>query len=568
VVDVRWFLFLLLAAGFPRAARAEVLLNEIYYDHAGSDEGFEFVELVNTGGLAVPLAGLAIEFHDGSSSGWVTVWRGAAPGTISPGGLFVVGGANVVPLPDAIDDLDLQNGPDAVRVTRDGAVLDLAGYGPLDSPAYFEGAPAPDAESGESLARRPDGEDTGDNSADFEPCAPTPGRRNQPVRDAAIRADPGTPLGDARPFPGRELLAFHIVNLGVNTIEPGAAAALLADSTAGGTAVLARSTVEPPIAAGDSVRVELAADLSSGDHRLLATVSLAADERAENDRIALRRRVGFSPVMVSEVMSDPGGDCPEYVELYNAGPVPYDLAGHEIRDAAGAGGVISAGPAQIRPGGFRVLTGDAAALLSFFAGLSAASVVEVEGAWPSLNQTGSDGVADSITVLDAESLPIERVGYPPQPSGARGRSLERVDLFAGAGPHVWVLSVGERGGTPGERSPFSSAPAVKGAGVTASPNPFDPFRAEVLVVSLPERAGTARVVVEAFDIAGRRVAEIGTARAFPATLVWDGRDASGRTVPPGVYVLACEFLPAAAGARYVERVVVGCGRKKGTGPSD
>lgn len=565
---MRWLLFFLLAAVCPAATRGDVLLNEIYYDHPGSDEGFEFIELVNPGTAAVPLAGVTIEFHDGSSLGWVAIWRAAAGDTIAPGGLFVVGGELVVPFPDAVDDLGLQNGPDAVRITRDGGAIDLVGYGPLISAAFFEGTPAPDAESGSSLARRPDGHDTGDNAADFEPSPPSPGRRNQSKRDAALRAAPGTPSGDARPGPGTELLAFHIVNLGLNTIEPGAAAVVLTDSTGSGTTTLAESIVTSALAAGDSVRADLTADLTPGDHWLLAAVTLDGDERPENDRVALRRRVGASPVVVSEIMSAPRSGCPEYVELFNTGAVPYDLARHRIRDAAGSGGLIASGPAEIPPGAFAVLTGDEEALLACFEGLESGSVVEVEGAWPSLNQTGSAGVADSVVILDAESIPVERVGYPPQPPDTRGRSLERVDLFPGAGPHAWVLSLDERGGSPGERSPLSRGVPAKGGGVTVSPNPFDPYRGGVLVVSVPERKGTERVVVEAFDIAGRRVAEIGTARVLPSTLVWDGRDSAGRPVLPGVYVIACEFFPVTVGSRYVEKVVVGCGRKERPGPVD
>ena len=565
---MRWFLLFLFAALLPAAAQGDVLLNEIYYDHPGSDEGFEFVELVNPDTAAVPLAGLTIEFHDGSSSGWIAIWRAAAGDTIAPGGLFVVGGEFVVPIPEAVDELGLQNGPDAVRIARDGVVVDLVGYGPLGSPAYYESEPAPDVDAGESLARRPDGEDTENNSADLEPAGPSPGRRNTARRDAALRAAPETPRGDARPQGGVEILAFHVVNLGLNTIEPGSAAVSLSDSTASGPAFLGGSVVGHAVAAGDSVRFEIAADLAPGDHRLVAAVALGGDERGENDRVELRRRVGFSPVIVSEIMSDPRDGCPEYVELFNTGPVDYDLAGHRIRDAARGGGLIASGPSVIPAGGFIVLTGDAAGLAACFDGVPSERVVDIEGAWPSLNQTGSAGFADSVVIADAEAIPVERVAYPPQPSGARGRSLERVDLFAGAGPHTWLLSSGERGGSPGERSRIARDAPPEGAGVTVSPNPFDPYRSEALVVSIPERRGTARVVVEAFDMSGRRVAQVGTVRAFPAALVWDGRDSGGRTVPPGLYVLACEFFEANAGSRYVERVVVGCGRKEKQAPLD
>ncbi len=85
-------------------------------------------------------------------------------------------------------------------------------------------------------------------------------------------------------------------------------------------------------------------------------------------------------------------------------------------------------------------------------------------------------------------------------------------------------------------------------------------------MSIPVREGSERVIVEVFDVSGRRVAEIGTTRVFPSTLVWDGTDAGGRKVMPGIYVLACEFVSASMGSRSVEKVVVGCGRKEKPDP--
>ena len=562
---MRWLFFSLLSVLFPLVSHAEVLINELYYDHPGSDEGYEFVELVNADASAVALAGYSIEFHDGSSSVWVVLWRATSADTVGAGGLFVVGGDLVTPSADAIDDLGLQNGPDAVRLVRDGLVVDLVGYGPLDSDSYFEGSPAPDVESGWSLARRPDGEDTNDNGLDFDPASPSPGRLNTPRRDVALRAAAETPLCDARSGVGVEVFSFHLSNLGIDAVDPGEVAVRLEDSTGTGAVIAVDAPVTSLIGAGDSVRVEIGLDLALGEHWILATADHTGDERPQNGLVKMRRRVGFSPILVSEIMSDPRAGCPEYVELFNANAVSYDLAGHRIRDAAHPGELVTAVSVTIPPEGFIVLTGDAEGLLACFPGLSPGAVLQIDGAWPSLNQTGTGGIADSVIVLDRESIPVERVAYPPQPADERGRSLERVDLFPGGGPHTWVLSRGEKGGSPGARSPFSRPAPSTLARVAVSPNPFDPYRSEILVVSVSARGGSERVIVEVFDVSGRRVAEIGTTRVFPSTLVWDGTDSSGRTVMPGIYILACEFVSASMGSRSVEKVVVGCGRKEKPG---
>jgi hypothetical protein len=60
-------------------------------------------------------------------------------------------------------DLHLQNGPDAVRVIRDGEVIDLLGWGEHTYPEFYMGEPADDV-SDQALVRV---NTTGNNSMDF-----------------------------------------------------------------------------------------------------------------------------------------------------------------------------------------------------------------------------------------------------------------------------------------------------------------------------------------------------------------------------------------------------------------
>ena len=106
VVCVRIFLAFLILC-IPYFVSGRVLLNEVYYDHDGRDEGHEFIELINTTGDPVDLGGYALEFHDGASSGWDVVWRGDYGRLIPPGGLILVGGEDVVPAPDYPVELGL-----------------------------------------------------------------------------------------------------------------------------------------------------------------------------------------------------------------------------------------------------------------------------------------------------------------------------------------------------------------------------------------------------------------------------------------------------------------------------
>ena len=62
---MRWFSFPFLFLFIPSIVQAQIVLNELYYDHPGLDSGYEFVELFNPAPVTASLAGYALEFHDG-----------------------------------------------------------------------------------------------------------------------------------------------------------------------------------------------------------------------------------------------------------------------------------------------------------------------------------------------------------------------------------------------------------------------------------------------------------------------------------------------------------------------
>ncbi|MEJ2721435.1 MAG: lamin tail domain-containing protein, partial [bacterium] len=302
---MRWFFFSVsILFGFTTSS-SQVVLNEVYYDHAGRDEGFEFVELISVSGERILLDGYRLDFHDGASAGWVTIWEAqAGDSIIGPGALFVIGGDSIVQWCDAIVDLGLQNGPDAIRLVNRGGVVDLLGYGSLEDPAFFETRSAPDVASGLSLSRVPDGIDTDDNASDFAASEPSPGRFNIPHDDIAIRLDAGTPVRAVRYEVTSEDLRLSVINNGLRAVGAGVVVEL-EDSTRQGVRRIGSVAVEAGIAPGDSVEVGFAVGLERGYHVLAARAAYADDERPENNVIEIIRRVGLPPLVVSEVMSHP-----------------------------------------------------------------------------------------------------------------------------------------------------------------------------------------------------------------------------------------------------------------------
>lgn len=158
--------------------QASIVLSEVLYDSAGSDNGTVFVELTGTPGTV-----LDDLFLDGVNGADGAVYRSITlSGVIPADGVFVIGddsgdGTTLVANTDLVADVDFQNGPDSVVLRDSGGVLDALGYGDFTGAVFTgEGSAAPDAAAGSSLARFNPLLDTDNNLADFVVLdTPTPG---------------------------------------------------------------------------------------------------------------------------------------------------------------------------------------------------------------------------------------------------------------------------------------------------------------------------------------------------------------------------------------------------------
>lgn len=84
-------------AGQGAFSLPSIILSEVYYDHPGSDAGWEWIELYNQSPHAIDLAYYSIGMGRSSDAGDTTPlgytrWTAQLEGTISPGGTFVIGG--------------------------------------------------------------------------------------------------------------------------------------------------------------------------------------------------------------------------------------------------------------------------------------------------------------------------------------------------------------------------------------------------------------------------------------------------------------------------------------------
>ena len=174
------------------ALAQDVLINEVVYDPASSDDGLEWIELCNASRSTVDLSGWTIE-NAGASWGAITIGGSTSlTGTIDPGDYILVGYGSLTN-PGAFNP-NLQNGggssgaADGIRILDgSGAVVDTVIYEGTNSNSLIDdwGVPASSvadgASSGDSIARWPDCTDSDDSWIDFwvfDAADVTPGAEN------------------------------------------------------------------------------------------------------------------------------------------------------------------------------------------------------------------------------------------------------------------------------------------------------------------------------------------------------------------------------------------------------
>lgn len=535
------------------SASSGVVINEIYYDHPGLDGGWEFVELYNAGDVEFDLSGVSIEFLDGRTGDARIVWNARDGLILGPDSWIVIAGSNRHPPPGFHLDGSLENGPDALRLVSPGGALDLVGYGDLEFAHLYEGKPALDVDPGFSLSRRPDGRDTGTNSADLVASAPTPGTRNFFSRDLEVVV---TDL-DILPCRGESFnIDVGIMNSG---LEPfGGFVKVESSVFANGTwthGELLELYVELDTAGVDPLPLELR---SPAADRICIRLALEAveDQNPSNDTSRVELGTSPGPVIINEVMYRPHHGGSEWIELLNAGCSSYNLGRCRIQDASGNPRLIGEDDLLIGAGEYVVLA-QFPDILAGDGDVYGFEVTGVHGGWPILNDRDSGPGAETVKIFDAEGVLIEKVTYRDMLYEERGRSIERFsETSCSAVPGgIWHRCALKEGSTPGRENSVRSEGWNDGGIITISPNPFCPAVDRYAIVSGSLLDGENEFLVRIFDMDGFEVrvlyGESGGARVFSCR--WDGRDSDGSFIATGLYICVIEFVRSGGGVCRRER---------------
>jgi Lamin Tail Domain len=425
-------LLIIVLLGGMQCITANVVINEIYYDHPGSDTGQEWLELYNNGTENIELAGWTIERGGNDFTSIYTF-----PEIVIESRNFLMIGESEVEGVDLIAVLVFQNGgeaTDGVRlVSADSMFTDTVLYdfpntnSLIDDSGEIGVSFAPDVEAGYSLGRIPNGIDN-DLGSDWQECLITSaGTENFASVDLAIsQAELYTESGTIYLYTVIQNLSTADVDNSVSSLDiylnNQPFESLLLDGIAGESSA--------------AYEWELG-ETSQGYRQTELHLNYLYDSNLENNQNGCSLLVGNSCIQFNELMVNPLAVGIEWLELNVSNSVDNFVGNLFIRDVAGYDGSIAAASLLT---GYLAVSEQPQMLIDQY-GLTSEQVICCEQL-PGLNNTG-----DTIFLLDKWDTLLARVEYGEQAGEESGVSWERINHWDAESE--WSLCQDDNGQTAG-----------------------------------------------------------------------------------------------------------------------
>ena len=433
-------------------ARGQIILSEVMYNPAGSEQTNEFIELYNAGdSLAISLAGWRI----GDDTAQDEIIPARSEALVSSKGFAVILDEgyfqsstqydSIIP-PDAIiltiNDNTLGSGGLSNSTAETIVLIDASG----DTVArYTYSLGNPDGVSDEKIILNDD--DSESNWGNSLQANGTPGKSNSvsPSRIDAELVAGSLQITPKNPRAGTPVqVSVLIRNLGMQPVaQLTVAFELYSHGREFGLPVLlGEVTTSSPLSSEDTICVNLdIPELKAGRHLMLASLSLTDDANARNDTSSMPIAVAWAAetLVLNEIMYAPAGGQAEWVELYNPQIFSVPLSEWKVEDEAGGRGFVQS-TISIPARSFRVLSASYEVAVSF--NLPDSTVILLNRL-PSLNNSG-----DAIAFCDFTGALIDSVAFEGD-WGIAGRSIEKIWYERNNTRLNWLPCRAAVGATPG-----------------------------------------------------------------------------------------------------------------------
>jgi len=291
----------------------------------------------------------------------------------------------------------------------------------------------------------------------------------------------------------------------------------------------------------------------SGRTPVLISAVLDGDQRPGNntDTVEVTRGYPAGCLLINEIMFEPLPDQNEWIEIFNPGILPVQLAGWALSDAptsSGSTNRFSLNPClSVEPTEFAVIAADST-ILAHFPSLAFDPNLII------LNQPGGLGLTnneDAVILMDLTGATIDSVRYSSlwhhsMIDDTRGRALERIRPDHGSNdPRNWSTSSGILGGSPGRHNSIFTPSVLSNSSLSFSPNPFSPDgdgHEDFCIVrfSIPMPSSVIRIRI--FDLRGRIIRTLAEGEPAGSTgeVIWDGMEYNKRKARIGPHIVLLE----------------------------
>lgn len=282
-------------------------------------------------------------------------------------------------------------------------------------------------------------------------------------------------------------------------------------------------------------------NITGGIYTIFLVAENALDLAYYNNTMEFEITIGYpqGTVLINEIMYNPAPEQDDWVEVYNNGSGPVELANWRFSNSDTSNFIIlSDSSLMIGPKQFFVFSKDTMLSLE----LSPDMTKEIKNL-PNLKVAGDD-----VFIYDGIGGIIDHLQYYADWGELKGRSLERINPSVSSNePSNWAQNVTGKGHTAGEENSIYTRVVPSSVALEISPDPFSPDGDgfdDLAAINITLPTTYANINIKIFDMVGRMVRFLANNEfsGSSRTIFWDGKNDDGRDCRIGIYIVYLQAL--------------------------